>query len=73
MELHRDFIQGARKYEPQSRSDGTVVEKTNTYKYLSSASTLLGSTHSVCLIEGARAGDMNINIHQIKSERKKCK
>ena len=50
---------------PQSRSDVTVVEKTNMYKYLFSASTRLGSIHSVSLIEGGRAGNMTINIHQI--------
>ena len=39
-----------------------MVGKKNTYKYLSPASTLLGSTHCVCFIEVPRAGDMNTNI-----------
>lgn len=53
MEIHSNFIQGARNYGPQSRSDGTVRLRISIYKYLSPASTLLGATPSVCLIEGA--------------------
>lgn len=34
MELHCDFIQGARKYGPQSRSEGTVVGKNKYIKIL---------------------------------------
>lgn len=52
---------------------GQWWKKINTYKYLSPASSLSVSTYFVCLIEGARAGDTNINSHQIKSEKKKCK
>lgn len=37
--------------------------------HLSSASTQLGSTHSVCLKEGDRARDIHINIHQVKSKK----
>lgn len=45
-------------------------ERISIYKYLSPASTLLGATPSVCLIEGARATDMTIYIYHIKSQKK---
>lgn len=60
-----------------SGSAGTMMEKKkykkkHTQQHLSSASTQLGSTHSVCVIEGDRARDMHINIHQVKSEEMRC-